>query len=313
MRFLRKRLLPLIVAIILSVLSFSACEANIEGDKPMIVVSIYPAYDYVLSVLGDKRSEFEVRLLANGVDMHSFSPSFEDMISISRCDLFIYVGGESDGWADAAVKNKKQSAAVIKLLDVLGDKALIERSESEEEELDEHVWLSVKNSALFVSEITDAISRIDGDNAEHYAENSASYLSSLSALDEEYQTVTENAKRKTLVFGDRFPFLYLTEDYGLEYYAAYSGCSAESQVSFETIVSLANVLDQNGIKRLCVTETADLRLAESIIFSTKSKDATIVTLDSLQSKFASDYQKGETYIYCMRKNLNAISLALNEG
>ena len=303
------------LCVILPSLLLFACNGVGDSGKPLIVVSIYPEYDYVLSVLGEKRSEFEIRLLANGVDMHSFSPSFEDVVSISRCDVFIYVGGESDGWADDAVKNVKQGTAVIKLLDVLGSLALREKvinSDEEEDELDEHVWLSLRNSVLFVDEIAAALSALDGENASIYAENASACTAALTALDEEFAETVANAKHDTLVFGDRFPFRYLVNDYGLKYYAAYSGCSAESQVSFDTIILLADKLDELGITNLCVTETCDMRLAESIIAASNDKIRPVVTLDSLQNKSVSDHQKGETYAYCMRKNLSALARALND-
>ena len=229
--------------------SISAQSASQSGSKPLkIVTTIFPEYDWVREILGDKADHAEVTmLLDNGVDLHSYQLTADDIIKISDCDLFIHVGGESDGWVEDALKEAaNKDMQVINLLDVLGEQVkeeeVVEGMEAEEEEsededepeYDEHVWLSLKNAETLCNAITDALEEIDPANKDAYAANTASYLEKLAALDGEYQTVVDNAARKTVLFGDRFPFRYLVDDYGLSYYAAFAGCSAETEASFET-------------------------------------------------------------------------------
>lgn len=276
-------------------------------------------------ILGDKADHAEVTmLLDNGVDLHSYQPTADDIIKISDCDLFLYVGGESDGWVEDALKEAtNQNMKVINLLDVLGEQVkeeeVVEGMEAEEEEsededepeYDEHVWLSLKNAETLCSAITDALEEIDPANKDAYATNAASYLEKLAALDGEYQTVVDNAARKTVLFGDRFPFRYLVDDYGLSYYAAFAGCSAETEASFETISFLAGKVDELGLPCVLTIEGAQHKIAETIVQNTAEKNQSILTLDSMQSTTSTDVANGTTYLSVMESNLDVLKQALN--
>lgn len=276
-------------------------------------------------ILGDKADRAEVTmLLDNGVDLHSYQPTADDIIKISDCDLFIYVGGESDGWVEDALKEAtNKEMQVINLLDVLGEQVkeeeVVEGMEAEEEEsedenepeYDEHVWLSLKNAETLCSAITDALEEIDPANKDAYAANAASYLEKLAALDGEYQTVVDNAARKTVLFGDRFPFRYLVDDYGLSYYAAFAGCSAETEASFETISFLAGKVDELGLPCVLTIEDAQHKIAETIVQNTSKKNQSILTLDSMQSTTSTDVANGTTYLSVMESNLDVLKQALN--
>ena len=276
-------------------------------------------------ILGDKADHAEVTmLLDNGVDLHSYQPTADDIIKISDCDLFIYVGGESDGWVEDALKEAtNQNMKVINLLDVLGEQAKVEEvvegmaaeeeeSEDEDEpEYDEHVWLSLKNAETLCNAITDALEEIDPANKDAYATNAASYLEKLAALDGEYQTVVDNAARKTVLFGDRFPFRYLVDDYGLSYYAAFAGCSAETEASFETISFLAGKVDELRLPCVLTIEGAQHKIAETIVQNTAEKNQSILTLDSMQSTTSTDVTNGTTYLSVMESNLDVLKQALN--
>ena len=307
--------------------SAPAPSALQSGNKPLkIVTTIFPEYDWVREILGDKADHAEVTmLLDNGVDLHSYQPTADDIIKISDCDLFIYVGGESDGWVEDALKEAtNQNMKVINLLDVLGEQVkeeeVVEGMEGEEEEeadeeegpeYDEHVWLSVKNAGTLCNAITDALEEIDPANKDAYATNAASYLEKLAALDGEYQTVVDNAARKTVLFGDRFPFRYLVDDYGLSYYAAFAGCSAETEASFETISFLAGKVDELGLPCVLTIEGAQHKIAETIVQNTAEKNQSILTLDSMQSTTSTDVANGTTYLSVMESNLDVLKQALN--
>ena len=306
--------------------SISAPSASQSGSKPLkIVTTIFPEYDWVREILGDKADHAEVTmLLDNGVDLHSYQPTADDIIKISDCDLFIYVGGESDDWVEDALKEAtNKEMQVINLLDVLGEQVkeeeVVEGMEAEEEEsededepeYDEHVWLSLKNAETLCNAIIDALEEIDPANKDAYATNAASYLEKLAALDGEYQTVVDNAARKTVLFGDRFPFRYLVDDYGLSYYAAFAGCSAETEASFETISFLAGKVNELGLPCVLTIEDAQHKIAETIVQNTAKKNQSILTLDSMQSTTSTDVANGTTYLSVMESNLDVLKQALN--
>ena len=290
-----------------------------EGDQISIVTTIFPEYDWVENILGEGAENVTVsQLLDNGVDLHSYQPTAEDLAKLSTCDLFIYVGGESDGWVEDALQEATNpDMVVIDLMEVLGDNVkeeeAVEGMEAEEEEgpaYDEHVWLSLNNARTLVQKISDGICEIDPDNAALYEANTAAYLEQLTALDAEYRAAVEAAPVKTLLFGDRFPFRYLTDDYGLEYYAAFAGCSAETEASFETVTFLARKVDELGLKTVMTVDGSDQKIAQTIISSSKNQDAVIRVLDSMQTATSKDVAAGKTYLSTMTENLAVLKEAL---
>ena len=323
-----------IFSVIAAVLLLAGCLASCGTDgktrpaagKPHIVTTIFPEYDWVMNILGNNPAGAEVTmLLDNGVDLHSFQPTAADILSISTCDLFIYVGGESDEWVeDALEKSTNKDMIKINLLDALGNAAKEEEMaegmqeeehehEHEEEgpEYDEHVWLSLRNAATLTESISQAIQKLDPANAEAYKSNTASYTEKLKALDAQYSSAVRDASFSTLLFGDRFPFRYLTDDYRLKYYAAFLGCSAETEASFETISFLAQKMDELSLPAVMTIEKNDHRIAETIIQNTKAKNQKILTLDSMQSVTAKDAKSGTTYLSVMENNLSVLKDALN--
>ena len=322
-----KKIIAFLLIAALAVGCLSGCQAGGHQDKSgsfHVVVTIYPAYDWVMNVLGDNPGNADVTwLLDSGVDLHSYQPSVADVVTISSCDLFIYVGGESDAWVtDALRQATNPNMVVVNLMDVLGDAALEEElvegmqgededeGEEEKPEYDEHVWLSLQNAAVCVSKIAEALSKVDAAHADAYKANANLYSDRLGALDEQYRQAVAAAPHKTVVFGDRFPFRYLTEDYGLSYYAAFVGCSAETEASFETILFLANKVDELGLPAVLTIEGANHRIAETVVSNTKEKNQAILVMDSLQSTTAEDVQSGVTYLSVMEKNLSVLKKAL---
>ena len=331
-----KKITALLLALLMLVGALAGCgkqnDTN-KTDKLSIVTTIFPEYDWVRTVLGDKADNAEVTmLLDNGVDLHSYQPTADDIVKISDCDLFLYVGGESDGWVDDALKNAtNKNMKVINLLDVLGDSVKTEEvvegmQETEhdhdhdhskevstfedEEEKDEHVWLSLKNAEVFVNAISKSLQELDPDNRDTYAANAAAYIEKLSALDGEYQAAVDAATYKTVVFGDRFPFRYLVDDYGLRYYAAFVGCSAETEASFETVSFLAKKVDELKLPCVLTIEGAQHKIAETIVRNTAEKNQKVLTMDSLQSTSSKDVANGTTYLSVMEKNLSVLKEAL---
>ena len=326
----------LVMASTLLAFGCNTTSAN-KSDKIQIVATIFPAYDWTVNVLGENPANAEVTMLLDkGVDLHSYQPTAEDIIKISNCDLFIYIGGESDEWVNDVLKEaNNKDMVVINLMDVLGDSVkeeeIVEGMQAEEEhdhedgeehedadheeeeegEYDEHVWLSLSNAKVLTNAIAEAIENIDADNKDVYAKNAKDYTDKLDDLDSKYRDVVANASCKTVLFGDRFPFRYLTDDYDLTYYAAFVGCSAETEASFETIVFLSNKVDELNLKTVLTLEGENKKLAQTIVENTTSKDQKVLTMDSMQSVTSLDVKEGRTYLSIMESNLEVLKEALN--
>ena len=313
-----------------AVMSFSmvSCdqgELSSKPDKIEIICTTFSEYDWAREIVGGSEKVEITYLLDNGVDLHNYQPSAEDIMKISDCDMFVYVGGESDKWVnDALAESRNKDMQVVKLLDVLGDFAkeeeIKEGMEAEEEdeegedegpEYDEHVWLSLRNAEICCDAICESLCKLDSEGADTYKSNLEAYNAKLDQLDAEYVDMAENAKVKTVVFGDRFPFRYLVDDYGIDYFAAFVGCSAETEASFETIVNLANKMDELNLDTIFTIENSDASIAKSVIENSKNKDRGIETLDSIQSVTEDMVSGGVTYISIMQKNLDTLRKVLD--
>ena len=334
-----KKITALLLALMMLAGVLAGCGKPKDTGKPgklKVVTTIFPAYDWVRAILGDKADNAEVTmLLDSGVDLHSYQPTADDIVKISDCDLFVYVGGESDGWVENALKNAaNRNMKVINLLEVLGDSVkteeIVEGMQEEEhehedaeehehedaeeheheEEADEHVWLSLKNAKMLVRVISKALQELDPDSKDIYAANADAYVKKLSALDAEYQTAVDAASNKTILFGDRFPFRYLVDDYGLRYYAAFVGCSAETEAGFETISFLAKRVDEWKLPCVLTIEGAQHKIAETIVRNTTAKNQRVLTMDSMQSTTSKDVKNGTTYLSVMEKNLSVLKEVL---
>ena len=334
-----KRIFPLFLALAVAVSLLAGCgkknateSGESESDKLRVVATIFPGYDWVHQIMGDRAAAADLTmLLDNGVDLHSYQPTTDDIIKVFDCDLFIYVGGESDGWAENALKTAaNKDIKVVSLLEVLGERVKTEEivegmqdadhahahdhehehDHGHEEEADEHVWLSLKNAAVLIGAISNALQELDPDNKGIYAANASAYIEKLSALDGAYQSAVDGAARKTVLFGDRFPFRYLVDDYGLRYYAAFAGCSAETEASFETVSFLAKKVDELGLPCVLTIEGKNHKLAETIVRSTAGKNQKVLTMDSMQSMTSKDAANGATYLSVMEQNLSVLKEAL---
>lgn len=323
------------LAILLGILSISIPLAGVRtaeagttedsGKKLKIVTTIFPEYDWTRAVLGDREVDVDLTmLLDNGTDLHSFQPAVKDIMKVSSCDLLIYVGGESDQWIEDALESaQNKDMKTINLMEVLGDTIKEEEKvegmqesghgheDEDEKEYDEHVWTSLRNASVICGIIAETLEEMDPENKDVYASNAAAYQEKLSNLDTEYQNTVDSAKQNTLLFADRFAFRYLVDDYGLNYYAAFSGCSAESEASFKTVTFLAEKLDELGLKTVLTIEKSDDRIAQTVIENTKTKDQKILELNSMQSITSDEIADGVTYLSVIEDNLDVLKEALN--
>ena len=324
MRFSRKTAV-LVICLVLAAACFGLSRFSgagaAKGKKLSVVCTIFPEYDWTRAILGKRAADTDLTLLlANGTDLHNYQPSTNDFLKISRADLFIFVGGQSDAWTKDALKeaaNKK--IAAIDLMKTLGSRMkneeTVEGMEKDHDEggpsYDEHVWLSLKNAAAACAAIADKLCETDPQHADEYRKNEAAYAARLGALDREYAAAVKASPVKTLLFGDRFPFRYLADDYGIRYYAAFPGCSAETEASFRTIIFLAKKADELGLRHVMVIDGSNRTVARAIIQTARKKDLKIVTLDSMQSVTAKQIAAGATYLSVMRSNLAALKEALD--
>ena len=297
-------------------------QRQVAEDKIHVITTIFPEYDWVKELTQGVDGIEVTYLLDKGIDLHNFQPTAEDLIQISNCDYFLYVGGESDEWAEDALQaHPNDKRLTTRLFDVLENRVHLEEvkegmeaheEEEEEEAYDEHVWLSLKNALICVNEIKAKLIQLDPSHKAIYEENAKKYCEKLENLDKQYEAMIQEAPVKTILFADRFPFRYLVEDYGLDYYAAFVGCSAETEASFETIRFLANIVDEKQLKHILVLETSDQKLAKTVIENTKDKDQEILVIHSIQSVSKDHIDAKESYLGYMEKNLEIIRKSISK-
>ncbi|MCR5566514.1 MAG: metal ABC transporter substrate-binding protein [Clostridiales bacterium] len=343
-----KKAIALIISLVLLLSCAAAGAGFAEEDKLNVVVTIFPIYDWVREIVGADMDHVNLTLLLDsGVDLHSYQPTARDIMAISTADLFVYVGGESDEWVEDVLASAMNPGLVaVSLVDAMGedikDEEIVEGMEhehehehdhdhdhdededededhdhdrghehEEEEEADEHVWLSLRCAQKLTASIAEAIEGIDPDHAAHYQENAAAYIAKLADLDARYTETVNAAAFKTLLFGDRFPFRYLADDYGLDYFAAFTGCSAESEASFSTVMFLAQKVDELDLPAVLTLEHPTTRIAQTVAENTAAKNRKILALDSMQGTTAADIAAGMTYLSVMESNLGVLAEALN--
>ena len=309
---MKKKLLIILSAL---TLLLAGCGQKQDSQKLQIVAAIFPEYDWVRQIVGEDDSVEVTLLVDDGVDPHSFQPAVSDMVAAANCDLLIYGGGESDQWLEKLEATNPNRKAIA-LLPLLGERAHEEEivegmeAEAEESELDEHVWLSLRNADVFCQAITEALCGLNPDKADAYQANLSAYQQQLNALDAQYQDAVNTAPKDTIVVCDRFPFRYLVEDYNLGYYAAFPGCSAETGASFETVVFLSDKVKELNLSALLVTESSDGRLAKTVAEAAGNENMPVLTLNSMQSVSA-EQAKSLSYLSIMTENLSVLQQALS--
>lgn len=341
-----KKIAAFAMFILAAALTFVACSAESNEKTPAqkkvsIVATTYPQYDWLKNVLGSRLDAVNLKLLIkNGTDLHSYKPSAQDIAAIASADMVVYVGGESDEWIEKALSATPKAGRVqVNLMEALGDRVkeeeFVEGMQAEDEhehhhkhgeeaeehedghhhhekaENDEHIWLSLKNAEILVKNLAEAVAKLDTANASEYHMNAALYVAKISALDAQYRAAVDSANFKTILFGDRFPFRYLVDDYGIKYFAAFVGCSAESEASFETVAFLAGKMDSLALPAIFAIDGSNGKIARAILdASKKSKETPVLTLNSMQSVTDAQMQAGADYLSIMRENLEVLKKAI---
>ena len=285
----------------------TGCGSDSEhNDKLNIVATIFPQYDFARAIAGDAADI--TMLLAPGAETHSYEPTPKDIKAIENCDIFIYVGGESDSWIDGILEsvdiNKMKIISLMKIVEPLEE----ENAEEHEGEYDEHVWTSPVNAVKICKTIAQAMCDADPQNADLYNKNCQSYTSKLAELDKAFRETVSSGARKMLVFGDRFPLLYFVKEYGLEYMAAYPGCASSTEPSPSVIAELINTVKRENIPIVFKIELSNGNIAETISEATSAKTVTFYSCHNISKD---DFYKGETYLSLMTKNIQSLKEALN--
>ncbi|MBO4331021.1 MAG: zinc ABC transporter substrate-binding protein [Oscillospiraceae bacterium] len=300
-----------IIAALLTLLS--ACSpGGSGGEKLMIVAAAFPHYDFARSIAGDDADI--VMLLAPGTEAHSYEPSPKDIIAVQNCDLFIYTGGESDEWIDSVLSSlDSRRGRDVRMMDCVALRReeiqeYMTAAEAGEEEYDEHVWTSPVNAAAIAEEICSALCALDPPHADDYRRRTDAFADELLGLDEQFRLLSENAARRTLIFGDRFPFLYFVREYGFDYLAAFPGCSGDTDADPATVARLIDEVRLSGAPAVFKCDLSSGRLAETIAAETGAK---VLTLYSCHTVSRDDFSADETYVSLMKKNLEALGEALN--
>lgn len=328
-------MLKKVIAILLALLMIFAavgCGRAKKDDRFTVVCTIFPIYDWVKNLVGDIAGVEVILLVNNGTDLHSYQPTTKDLVRMLSADLIVHIGGTSDTWVEDSLKSqdKKDRPALLDLsqaegvtLRALSAESIIEDHDhshghenghdslSDHDEIDEHLWLSPQNAVACVTAITDALCAVNAENAEQYRIHRDTYTQSLQALDLCYKQAIAKATEPTLLFADRFPFVYLAEEYGIRYVAAHAGCTTEVDATPSTVIHLAEHIDEWGLRYVCVTESSDQTLAKSVIRATKSQSQSIVTLNSMQSVTQKQIEQGASYLGIMKENLERIVYVTN--
>jgi len=313
---LKKTILVLITAaaILFGVSGCKQKKAATRGadGKINVTVTVFPPYDFVRQIAGDKVNLHI--LLPPGAESHSFEPSPKDIITVQNSDIFIYVGGESDAWVNRILESMNTDnmkiLAMIETVETV-EEEIVEGMEEEEEEepaYDEHVWTSPINAMLIVNEITELLCEADSANADFYRMNSIDYISKLAELDNAFRKDTIGAKRNTIVFADRFPFRYFADAYGLKYYAAFPGCSTETEPSAATVAFLINKIKAEKIPVVFHIELSNERMADAISEATGAKKLLLHACHNVSKR---DFDAGLGYLDFMRKNVENLREALH--
>lgn len=307
---------------LLVILCLSGCQfAGERTENLEILCTNFPLYDWTRELVGDVPGVTVSLLVGNGTDLHSYQPTVADIVQIANCDLFLYIGGESDQWvADALTHAEKPGRTALCLMDTLEGRLHLEEEigdtheahDHHEESYDEHIWLSLQNAALCCKAISQRLEDLDGTHRESYRRNAEAYCEKLLALDEKLQALTADSPVQALLFADRFPFRYLIEDYNLTYFAAFPGCSAETEASFHTIVELAEALQGENLPAVLVLEGSDGALARTIL-ETADMDCPVLQLDSMQTITRQEASKGVGYLSIMEENVSVLQRALGKG
>ncbi len=306
--------------LILALFALSACAPKDAAETKSgisIVSTVFPSYDFARQITAGTDANITL-LLQPGEEVHSFDPTSQDIIRIQNADLFLYVGGENDTWVNGVLAGLDKSVNTFRMMDyvTLYEEELVAgmqpesatEAAGETKEWDEHVWTAPVNAIAIVKAMTEELVSIDPANAKTYQANSDAYVAQLEALDQSFRDVVDASARKTVVFADRFPVRYFVEEFGLSYYAAFPGCSAETEASAATIASLIDHVKSENIPVVFYIEMSNQQMADTVAEAT---GATPMLFHTCHNVTKAEFESGATYLSLMKNNVLALKAALN--
>ena len=317
-----RKLTAVALILVLALLALSACAPKDAAETKSgisIVSTVFPSYDFARQITAGTDANITL-LLQPGEEVHSFDPTSQDIIRIQNADLFLYVGGENDTWVNGVLTGLDKSVNTFRMMDyvTLYEEELVAGMQAEEEdatatgenaqEWDEHVWTAPVNAIAIVKAMTAELISIDPANAKTYQANSDAYVAQLEALDQSFWDVVNASTRKTVVFADRFPVRYFVEEFGLSYYAAFPGCSAETEASAATIASLIDHVKSENIPVVFYIEMSNQQMADTVAEATGAKTMLFHTCHNVTK---AEFESGATYLSLMQNNVLALKAALN--
>lgn len=306
-----------IALLVCSLCSLASCGETDDADGVSVVTTIFASYDFAREIAGDNAN---IKMLVSpGADVHSYDPTMKDIMAVNKCDVFIYVGGESDQWVEkilASVDNPDMK--IVKLIDCTEELYFEEHKEGmdhdhddhdhDEAEYDEHVWTSPRNAMLICQKIAEALCEADAENADDYNANLTSYNAKLTELDETFKDIVANAERKEIIFGDRFPLLYFVKAYGIDYFAAFPGCAGETEPSGATVAFLINKVKEDNIPVVLYLELSTGNIADTICEATGAQK---LQFNACHNISKDDFEAGIGYLDLMKQNIDVLKTALN--
>lgn len=326
---MKKKIVTILAAALAMAVVLSGCalpggeaDKKATNEKLSIVCTNFPSYDFARQIAGDKADV--TMLLKPGAESHTYEPSPEDIKKIQDCDMFVYVGGDSDEWVEDVLDSvDKSKVTVFRLMDQVKtvEEVTVEGMEPEDEEepaesgededepeMDEHVWTSPKNAATIVKNMAKTMEKLDGKNKQTYEKNADAYVEKINKLDGEFREVVKNGKRKEIIVADRFPFRYFCEEYGLKYYAAFPGCSTDTQPSAKTVAFLTDKVKEDRIPVVFHIELSNEEMSKSIAEATGAKSRLLNAVHNVSDE---DFRNGATYVSLMEHNVEVLKEALN--
>ncbi len=316
-----KKIIISILLFAIFLLSFSGCAAPTDNEKINIVCTLFPQYDWIKNIVGNSERVDVTLLIQNGSDPHSYQPTAADIMTLSSCDMVVYIGAQSDLWVQEALDRANNTHTLrTALFEIEGitPREISSSSHSHDEHehkhdhgiLDEHLWLSLKNVIKATEHLADKICELDPENADKYKANSEKYKAELLSLDADFAKATREAgEHPFMLFADRFPFVYLLSDYGVDFAAAFEGCTTDTDADFDTVLRLIKEANEHRISHIAVTESSDRSLAKTVA-SSANGDIEIIVMNSLQGVTKKQLSEGVTYLSEMKKNLTAMKIAL---
>ncbi len=314
-----------ILAVLTALIFLPACspqqtQSDTDGGGISIVSTIFPSYDFARQITAGTNAQVTM-LLQPGEEVHSFDPTSQDIIRIQDADLVLCVGGENDAWLEDVLSGLDKQVRTFRMMDyvTLYEEELVagmqtdhehsqeEEGEAHEHEWDEHVWTAPVNAISIVKALTSELIAVDPDNADAYRSNFDAYVTELEALDQSFWDVVNAASRHTVVFADRFPARYFVEEFGLDYYAAFPGCSAETEPSAATIASLIDRVNDENIPFVFYIEMSNEQMADTVCEATGAQKLLFHTCHNVTKE---EFDGGATYLSLMQGNVAALKAAL---